>query len=223
MKKIIITIDGPSGAGKTTVSRAVAKQLGYIYVDTGALYRGLAVMIQKQGIDPDDDAALARVCENLVLELVPGADETRVLANKEDITGFLRTPEISMLASAISARPLVRQWLLSIQQDLGARGQAVFEGRDMGTVVFPKAEAKFFLDADSAARATRRHLELAAKGPAPGMEEVARDMAKRDKDDSSRSLAPLKPAKDAIFVDSTQLNVNEVVDTILGHVRSKIQ
>ncbi|MBI9076509.1 MAG: (d)CMP kinase [Desulfatibacillum sp.] len=219
MEKVIITIDGPAGAGKTTVSRAVAKELGYTYVDTGALYRGLAVVVRQQNVDPGDDEALAAICKDLDLSLVPGVEETKVIVNGEDITGQLRTPEISMTASAVSARPLVREWLLGIQRDLGAKGGAVFEGRDMGTVVFPQAQAKFFLVADPSVRAHRRHQELQEKGLAPTEEEVARDMEKRDRNDSTRAVAPLKPAVDAILVDSTQLNIGEVVGVILGRVR----
>ena len=223
MKKILITIDGPAGAGKTTVSKAVAQELGYTYVDTGALYRGLAVVVLQKGVDPNDDNALAAVCKNLALSLVPGEDKTHVIANGEDITDKLRTPEISMTASAVSARPLVREWLLDIQRDLGSNGGAVFEGRDMGTVVFPEADAKFFLHADPNIRAHRRSLELQEKGMAVPEEDVARDMEKRDENDASRSVAPLKPAEDAILVDSSQLNIEEVVWVILDWVKKKIK
>ncbi len=222
MNKLIITIDGPAGAGKTTVSRAVAKTLGYTYVDTGALYRGLAVVVGREGLDPADNQAISAVCDKLDLELITGSDETRVIADGEDITGFLRTPEISMLASAVSARPLVRQWLLGMQRDLGAKGGAVFEGRDMGTVVFPEADVKFFLDADSHTRAKRRHLELSEKGNAPSEDEVARDMKQRDQNDSSRALAPLKAAEDAISLDCTEMSIDQVVGAILEHIQIKI-
>ncbi len=218
MEKIIVTIDGPAGAGKTTVSRAVAKELGYTYVDTGALYRGLAVVVNRKGVDPTDDKALAQICDALDLSLVPGEEDNQVLANGEDITAFLRTPEISMTASAVSARPLVREWLMGTQRELGAKGGAVFEGRDMGTVVFPEARAKFFLQADPTVRAHRRHLELMEKGIASTEEKVAQDMEKRDQNDSTRAIAPLKPAQDAILVDSTQINIPEVVDVILGRI-----
>ncbi|ACL02638.1 cytidylate kinase [Desulfatibacillum aliphaticivorans] len=223
MKKILVTIDGPAGAGKTTVSRAVALELGYTYVDTGALYRGLAVIVNQKGVDPNDDEALAAVCKELELSLIPEEDKTRVIANGEDITDKLRTPEISMTASAVSARPLVREWLLGIQREFGEKGGAVFEGRDMGTVVFPNAEAKFFLHADPNIRARRRHQELLEKGLAVTEEDVAKDMEKRDKDDSSRAVAPLKPAEDAILVDSSQLNIEEAVWVILDWVKKKLK
>ncbi|WP_028315880.1 (d)CMP kinase [Desulfatibacillum aliphaticivorans] len=223
MKKILVTIDGPAGAGKTTVSRAVALELGYTYVDTGALYRGLAVIVNQKGVDPNDDEALAAVCKELELSLIPEEDKTRVIANGEDITDKLRTPEISMTSSAVSARPLVREWLLGIQREFGEKGGAVFEGRDMGTVVFPNAEAKFFLHADPNIRARRRHQELLEKGLAVTEEDVAKDMEKRDKDDSSRAVAPLKPAEDAILVDSSQLNIEEAVWVILDWVKKKLK
>ncbi|SHJ25514.1 cytidylate kinase [Desulfatibacillum alkenivorans DSM 16219] len=223
MKKILVTIDGPAGAGKTTVSRAVALELGYTFVDTGALYRGLAVVVNQKGVDPNDDAALAAVCKDLELSLIPEEDKTRVIANGEDITDKLRTPEISMTASAVSARPLVREWLLGIQRDFGEKGGAVFEGRDMGTVVFPNAEAKFFLHADPNIRARRRHRELLEKGMAVTEDDVAKDMEKRDKDDSSRAVAPLKPAEDAILVDSSQLNIEEAVWVILDWIKKKLK
>lgn len=222
MKDLLITIDGPAGAGKTTVSRAIARKLSYTYVDTGALYRGLAVVADRKDIDPEDDAALEQVCKNLDLSLVTEADDTRVFADGEEITGFLRTPEVSMMASAVSARPLVREWLLGIQRDLGAGGKAVFEGRDMGTVVFPGADVKFFLHADDDVRAGRRHLELAEKGISSSPEEVASDMKKRDQNDSSRAVAPLKPAEDAISVDCTDMTVDEVVEFMLEHIRAKM-
>ena len=153
---------------------------------------------------------MALVCRELDLNLIPRPEQTRVIANGEDITRKLRTPEISMIASAVSARPLVREWLLGIQRELGDRAEAVFEGRDMGTVVFPQAQAKFFLHADPSIRAHRRHRELQEKGMAATEEDVAKDMEKRDANDSARAVAPLKPAEDAILVDSTQLNIERL-------------
>src|SRR6056297_2625881 len=147
MKKLLVTIDGPAGAGKTTVSRRLAEALGYAYVDTGALYRGVAYAAGQQGIAPDDDKALAQLCAALTLEVRPTAAGSRLYADGVDISDFIRTPEMSMMASAVSARPVVREALLSIQRRLGAKKNAVFEGRDMGTVVFPDADIKFFLTA----------------------------------------------------------------------------
>ncbi|MEW5736603.1 MAG: (d)CMP kinase [Thermodesulfobacteriota bacterium] len=220
-KKPIVTIDGPSGAGKTTVSRELARRLGFSYVDTGALYRGLAVMAKRAGVAPDDDDGLSGLCQGLTLRFVPGPDGSRLTANSEDLTDLLRTPEISMMASAVSARPVVRRWLLSVQRDLGREGGAVFEGRDMGTVIFPEADVKFFLSADIEVRAGRRHLELMQKGADVSLASVLADMKKRDQNDSTRAEAPLAQAPDAIFVDSTRLSADEVVSEMLERVRKR--
>ncbi len=219
MKKLLITIDGPAGAGKTTVSRALAARLGYRYVDTGALYRGMAHAARRQGIAADDDAGLARMLAGLDLELHAGADGLRLIADGKDITGEIRTPEISMLASSISARPVVRAHLLSVQRRLGQGKGAVFEGRDMGTVVFPEADVKFFLDADERIRATRRCAELQGKQCAD-LAAVQRDLQRRDAQDRNRELAPLRPAPDAIIIDSTELTIEEVIARMHAHVEA---
>jgi cytidylate kinase len=218
MKKVLITIDGPAGAGKTTVSRMLARRLQYTYIDTGALYRGVALAVRNAGIAPDDDAALERLCARLELKFVRDDGELRLLSNGQDITDEIRSPEITMLASAVSARPLVRNYLLQIQKDMGRDKGAVFEGRDMGTVVFPEAEVKFFLDADEETRAYRRFLELKTQTSLT-LEEVQRDLHRRDIDDSRRAVAPLKPAEDAIIVQSTHQSIEEVVETMLSHLR----
>lgn len=224
MKKLLVTIDGPAGAGKTTVSRETARRLGYAYVDTGALYRGLAVVAAENGVGPGDEKGLARIMENLTLKFEKDEKgDSRLLANNRDITDLLRTNEVSMLASAVSALPAVRQWLLDLQRNLGRDGAAVFEGRDMGTVVFPGAKAKFFLTADPAVRAKRRHFELAAAGREIAYEKVLADILIRDTNDSTRAVAPLKPAKDAVLLDSTDKTVEEVVDAILAVVREKME
>ncbi|MDI6797411.1 MAG: (d)CMP kinase [Desulfatibacillaceae bacterium] len=222
MKKPLVTIDGPAGAGKTTVSREAARRLGYSYVDTGALYRGLAVMAAEKGVGADDQKGLARIMENLTLKFEKDEKgDSRLLANGRDITALLRTNEVSMLASAVSALPAVRQWLLDLQRNLGREGAAVFEGRDMGTVVFPQAGAKFFLTADPSVRARRRHAELVAAGREIAYEKVLADIITRDTNDSTRAVAPLKPAPDAVILDSTDKTVDEVVESILNLVRQK--
>lgn len=217
MTKLLITIDGPAGAGKTTLSKALAHRLGYIYVDTGALYRGVAWMASQKGYAADDDDALADICGNLTLAFEGKGDQVRLLANDTDITSLIRTPAISMLASAVSARPVVRQFLLDAQRRLGAAKAAVFEGRDMGTVVFPEADVKFFVTADLAARAKRRFAELK---PDFGMtlDSVKEQMARRDTNDSTRALAPLKPAQDAHHIDTTDLTVDQVLARMLAHI-----
>ncbi|UCF94754.1 MAG: (d)CMP kinase [Desulfobacterales bacterium] len=210
MKKLLITIDGPAGAGKTTVSRRLADRLGYKYIDTGALYRGVAYVARAQGIGPDDDGGLQRLAKQLDLSFEPSAQGLRLIANGQDITDKIRTPEITMLASAVSARPALRAYLLGVQRDMGRGKGAVFEGRDMGTVVFPEADVKFFLDASPKTRAFRRFTELQACA-SQTLAEVERDINRRDQNDSTRDLAPLKPAADAIIIDSTDLSVEEVV------------
>ncbi|MGD2023426.1 MAG: (d)CMP kinase [Desulfobacterales bacterium] len=217
MEKLLITIDGPAGAGKTSVSRALAERLGYRYIDTGALYRGVAYEVKRQGIDPESDADLAALCDRLRLAFKLEANEPRLYSGDTDISDAIRTPEISMLASAVSAKSVVRQYLLNVQKDIGRQKAAVFEGRDMGTVVFPEADVKFFLDASSRTRAQRRYAEIKSKSD-QSLKQVEKDMQRRDRNDSNRSLAPLKPADDAIMIDSNDLSIQEVVGSMLAHI-----
>lgn len=216
---MIVTIDGPAGAGKTSVSKLLARELGYRYLDTGALYRAVAVAAMQAGVAADDDPALSVLCQGIALDLQDTEAGLRVLLNHEDITDRIRTPKVSMMASAVSARPVVRAFLLETQRNLGARGGVVAEGRDMGTVVFPHAAAKFFLDADSGIRARRRYEELRTiSGDAPSLEAVQKDMAQRDHNDSTRETAPLKPASDAIVIDSSRLPLEAVVALMVDHI-----
>ena len=217
MKKLLITIDGPAGAGKTTVSRALADRLGYRYIDTGALYRAVALAVKIQGSNPENDAELKRICSELELAFVEKEEGLRLFSNGEDISDRIRTTEITMLASAISARPVVREYLLDMQRNMGKDKNAVFEGRDMGTVVFPDADLKFFLNASDRTRALRRYDELKSKSTRT-LEEVGVDIQHRDRNDSTRELAPLRPARDAIMVDSTDLSVTEVVELMVSHI-----
>ena len=217
MKKRVVTIDGPAGAGKTTVSRMLADRLGYRYIDTGALYRAIALAVHEGGIDSKDDAALEKMCTALSLRYIQTEKGPRLLSNGRDVTDGLRTPEITMLASAVSARPVVRRFLMDVQRAMGREEGAVFEGRDMGTVVFPNADVKFYLDAPEKIRAMRRFLELKPKTELT-FEEVERDLLRRDKNDSTRAEAPLKPAVDAIRIDSADLAPAEVVAVMLGHI-----
>lgn len=220
MKQLLITIDGPAGAGKTTVSRMLADRLSYRYIDTGALYRGIAYMAKSAEIEPDDDAALANLCSGLDIKFIRNEKETRLLAGETDITDNIRTPEISMMSSAVSARPVVRQYLLKIQRDMGKEKGVVFEGRDMGTVVFPDADIKFFLDASPEIRSFRRYKELAARNSSQTLEEVETDIRHRDKNDSTRAAAPLKPAEDAVIIDATTRSAEDVVGQIEAHIKN---
>lgn len=215
MSGLLITIDGPAGVGKTTASRQVAEAMGYRYIDTGALYRAVALTARSAGVAPEDDAGLEQICKGLTLNMVRTEAGTRVLANGKDVTDHLRTPEITRLASAVSARPAVRAHLLTVQRELGREKNAVFEGRDMGTVVFPDADRKFFLDADLDARARRRFAELSTDS-GQTYEAVREAIRQRDQNDSARALAPLKPADDAIRINTTALDIHGVVTAILA-------
>ncbi len=217
MKHRIITIDGPAGAGKTTISNLLARQLGCVYVDTGALYRGVAYEIKQQQIDWENDECLGDFLKGLDLNFIMEKGSLVLISSKKDITPYIRTPEITMLASATSARPQVRSALLDIQRTIAQSQDAVFEGRDMGTVVFPDAQFKFFLFADLSVRAKRRFEEMAEAQK--DIKKVQRDMEKRDANDSQRKEAPLKAAIDAIKIDSSYLTIPEVVDEILKNIQ----
>jgi len=219
-KELVITIDGPSGAGKTTVSKMLATRIGYRYIDTGALYRGIALETQERGIAVDDEKAIEAACRTIDLRFRIEDGDLRLFSGKRDISELIRTPEISMRASAVSALAPVRSFLTVLQRRLGEERAVVFEGRDMGTVVFPEADVKFFLDADTEIRAERRYLELKAKGENVDFEQVKRDLITRDANDSSRKLAPLKPAEDAVHVDASRIGVEEVVDKMTKVVAS---
>lgn len=220
MKKLLITIDGPAGAGKTTVSRTLADRLGYRYIDTGALYRGVAYEVKSQGVNPESETELAELCSRLQLSFKTEVKGLRLYSGETDISDHIRTPEVTMLASSVSAIAVVREYLLDVQRDIGRRKAAVFEGRDMGTVVFPTADVKFFLNASLTTRALRRYEELESESD-QSLAAVEKDMQRRDTNDSTRSLAPLKPADDAIVIDATDLTVQEVVDRMLSRISEK--
>ncbi len=218
----LVVIDGPAGAGKTSVAQRVARALGLPLLDTGAIYRTLALVARRRGVSWDDAQSLAALAQGLPIrfgELPPPGQPQPVAWGDEDVTAAIRAPDISQGASKVSAHAPVRAALLEIQRELGRRG-CVAEGRDMGTVVFPYARHKFFLTADLGTRARRRHAELVAKGGAvPSLAEVEREVAERDARDSERAAAPLKQADDAVLLDSSSLGVDAVVETILAAVR----
>ena len=216
MNTRIITIDGPAGAGKTTVSRLLSQKLGCIYVDTGALYRGVAFEILRQKINWEKDDILEGFLKNLDLNFIMEENRLVLMSSGRDISGYIRTPEISMLASSTSAKPQVRSALFDIQRNIARTKDAVFEGRDMGTVVFPEASHKFFLYADLNVRAKRRFDEMPKE--AKDLSHVQKDMEIRDNQDSKRVSAPLKPAEDAVKINSTFLSVEEVVEKMLGYI-----
>lgn len=218
MANDIITIDGPSGSGKSTISRLVAARLGFTYLDTGAMYRAVGFKAGKLGIDLSDGASLAGMLENIDLVLAPGDGDTRVILDQEDISLAIRTAEMGLVASKVSAQPVVRAKLTEMQRRMGQQGRVVVEGRDTGTVVFPAARHKFFLDAKPEERARRRCLQLREKGLQADEQEILAQIIKRDQDDSGRSLAPLRPAADAVIVDTSHMNIDEVVSFMLEKV-----
>jgi len=208
---IIIAIDGPSGAGKSTLAKELAKRLGYLQLDTGAMYRALAWLARKDGLDLADESAVRAFCAAADIELQPLNGSSRVFANGCEVTSEIRTPEISMLTSRMSALGPVREAMTQLQRRMGAKGGVVLEGRDIGTVVFPDAELKFFLTASAEERGRRRFLELQSKGDPITLEATIQDVKQRDAQDASRALAPLKQAEDALPIDSTGLSIDEVV------------
>lgn len=225
MRPLIVAIDGPAGAGKSTVSKLLARRLGLSFVDTGALYRTVALSARRQGIGTEDDAGLGALLGKIGISFRAVGEENRVFLDGEDVSAEIRTPEISLLASAVSARPVVREGLLGLQRRLALEAPvgAVLEGRDIGTVVFPDADLKFFLEASSDVRARRRYEELFQKGSESTLDAVLADQTKRDRDDASRAVAPLKPADDAIRVDSSALPLSEVVQQLERIIRERTE
>jgi CMP/dCMP kinase len=208
---IVIAVDGPSGAGKSTISKALSKRLGYLEIDTGAMYRAMAWLAREAALDCENSQVVESFCENTEVELQLDNGTTRVFANGQDITDQIRTPEISMLTSKISALAPVRKVMMTLQRRMGIKGGVILDGRDIGTVVFPDAELKFFLSASSEERGRRRFLELQAKEIKTSLEETIQDVILRDQQDSERELAPLRQADDAISIDSTGLTIDQVI------------
>jgi len=217
MKKgLVIAIDGPSGAGKSTLARLLASRLGYLYIDTGAMYRAVGWRAKRDGIDPGDERSLAALCERLDVTILHENGMQRILVDGADVTDLIRTPEMGMTASAVSRSPAVRSRLLALQRALGAAESVVMDGRDIGTVVFPDADIKFFLDASAEERGRRRYQELREKGMDVDLDRITQEIRERDQQDSSRALAPLRKADDAMLIDSSAMTVDAVLAAMLS-------
>ena len=218
MKNINIAIDGPAGAGKSTIAKMVSAKMGYIYVDTGALYRTIALYITENNI-PDDKIEESLKNADVSLRFIDGTQ--RVFLGDRDVSGLIRTPEISMAASRTSAIPAVRAYLFGTQQKIAAENNVIMDGRDIGTVVLPNADVKIFLTASAEERANRRYKELAEKPDCPSYQEILDDIIKRDYQDMHRETAPLKQAEDAVLVDTTKLTLEESADAIISVINEK--
>jgi cytidylate kinase len=219
---VIIAIDGPAGVGKSSVAKLLAARLGYLYLDTGALYRAIAWKVLHKQVEPADHARVAGLLETTSIHMQFQNGSMQVVVDGRDVTGELRTPEVTSAASIVSAIPRVREWLLPVQREIGQRGSVVAEGRDIGTKVFPFAPLKFFLDADATVRAERRHRELVAAGHREALETTYQDLSGRDTRDRNRSVAPLVPAADARPIDTSTLNIEQVVAQIMAAVSAAL-
>jgi len=220
MKKLVIAIDGPAGAGKSTIAKAVAEKIGYAYLDTGAMYRAVTWKFLQTGKEYDEKF-IGELSEMINIEFHPENGVNHVLADGVDITGFIRTPEVSKLASPLSAIPRVRVAMVAQQRKMGEQGGVILDGRDIGTVVFPDAELKIFLTASLEERSRRRYKEMIEKGIQTELDEVRKEIEIRDQRDSTRPVGPLKQAEDAILLDSTGLTVAEVTDFIIKKIEEK--
>jgi len=209
-RKIIVAIDGPAGAGKSTIARHLARHFGLLNLETGAMYRAFALKALRDAVSLDDSRSLEKLAEETEIRLEGGGEENRVLLDGEDVTGLIRNPTVTDAASRVSVFPAIRAWMVELQQELGAEGGVVMEGRDIGTVVFPQADAKIFLDAAPEVRGMRRFDQLGSKrGQQP--EQVIRELRERDRRDRNRADSPLKPAEDAVLLDSTNMTLDEAV------------
>ncbi|MBE6729063.1 MAG: (d)CMP kinase [Ruminococcaceae bacterium] len=223
MKTIAIAIDGPAGAGKSSLAKAVSSKLGYIYIDTGALYRAIGLAFSRKGIDTDLNCNIEEMLKEIKVDIKFIDDTQHVFLNGEDVSDEIRTPTASMMASAVSAKPAVRAFLLDMQRDFAKKYNCIMDGRDIGTVVLPDAKVKIFLTASAEERAMRRFRELKEKGSDATFEEVLADMEKRDFNDSNRAIAPLKPAEDSVIADTTGKTVEESVVMLMEIIKKGIE
>lgn len=219
---INVAIDGPAGAGKSTIAKAAAKELGFIYVDTGALYRAVAYNAVKTGAI-DDEQKIINMLDSTKVELKYVNGVQAVYLNGEDVSAFIRTPEISMGASKVSAIPQVRAFLLNLQREIASKNNVIMDGRDIATVVLPNADVKIFLFASPECRAERRYKELIEKGESVSFDDVLKDVNQRDYQDSHREIAPLKPSDDSIMADTSELTLQESINLIVNTIKEKIQ
>lgn len=222
-ERLIIAIDGPSGAGKSTLAKRLAKDLNFIYLDTGAMYRALALKVLREGVDLADDDRLAEMIRSTEIDLADSDGNLNVLLDGVEVAGVIRTPEVSQMASKVSALRLVRERMLDLQRAMGRRGNVVAEGRDIGTVIFPQAEVKIFLNASVRERARRRYEEIKAAGGAVDFTKTLREIEERDKRDSERDIAPLRQAEDALMVDSSSVDAEAVAARVLAEINKKRQ
>lgn len=220
-RRLTIAIDGPSGAGKSTVAKSLAKRLGYVYIDTGAMYRSVALRAKERGVSPENKLALSQLASSLHITFVTDGQKTHVLCDGQDVTEAIRTPEMSRLASTISKQKELRDRLVQKQREMGKEGGVILEGRDIGTVVFPNADIKFYLDAVGEERVKRRYLEMVEKGMKVDFKETQEELMQRDHHDMHRDHSPLKKAEDAIFIDTTHQSVKEVVEEMVRIVKAK--
>ena len=217
-----IAIDGPSGAGKSTIAKRVAKELSFIYVDTGAMYRAMALYVLEQNIDPQDQAKVAAVCPDIDVTILYEDGVQQVLLNGKNVSAEIRQEIVGNTASKISVIKEVREKLVALQRQLAAKENVVMDGRDIGTTILPNAEVKIFLTASAKTRASRRYLELTEKGEACDMDEIMKDIVDRDERDMNRAVSPLKKAEDAVLVDSSEMGIDEVVESILSVYRKRV-
>ena len=218
-----VAIDGPAGAGKSTISKKIAKELGYVYIDTGAMYRTVGLKACREGIDTLDNKGVISLLDTLDIDIVASSGEQKIMLDGEDVSSLIRTPEISMAASNVSKIPEVRQTLLKIQRSLANDKDVVMDGRDVATCILPDAEIKIFLTASVEARAKRRYDELILGGKEVSFEDVKKEMIQRDHNDSTRAVSPLKIDKDATVIDTSNLTLEQSIDKIIEHVRNNLK